>query len=161
MHHLRSLNTCIHSYSTALWCNTQRAPVIDFLIAQRRPTPNVLLLIIKHLSCLGLRVNFQHVRRQLDNSRICQLTECQLMDWTSRGLVNLWTGQLTVSCTGYAAGSSTCCFNCMIRLCGHIIQLTKPLSTHTRKHQTKTKHAKWPVGSASCPVRDLSSPQVV
>jgi len=30
----------------------------------------------------------------LDNSRIHQLADCQLMDWTPRGLVNSWTRQL-------------------------------------------------------------------
>ena len=32
--------------------------------------------------------------RLLDNSRIRQLADCQLADWTSRGLVNSWTRQL-------------------------------------------------------------------
>jgi len=32
-----------------------------------------------------------------DNSRIRQLADCQLADWTSRGLINSRTGQLAVS----------------------------------------------------------------
>jgi len=49
------------------------------------------------------------------NSRIRQLADCQLADWSIRGLAD-------------AAGSSTSCFNCTIRLCGHIIQLIKFLA---------------------------------
>jgi len=30
----------------------------------------------------------------LDNSWICQLADCQLVDWTTRGLANSWTRQL-------------------------------------------------------------------
>ena len=32
--------------------------------------------------------------RLLDNSRIRQLADCQLADWTTRGLDISWTGQL-------------------------------------------------------------------
>jgi len=36
----------------------------------------------------------QSLERLLDNSRIRQLADCQLADWTSRGQVNLRTRQL-------------------------------------------------------------------
>ena len=34
------------------------------------------------------------LQRLLDNSRIRQLADCQLADWTTRGLVNSRTGQV-------------------------------------------------------------------
>jgi len=46
-----------------------------------------------------------------------------LVDWSTRELVNLWTGQLAD-----AVGSSTCCFNCMIRHCRHMIQRAESLA---------------------------------
>jgi len=57
-------------------------------------------------------------------------------NWTIRGYANLWTansraGQVadwTTCGIVDAAGISTYCFNCMIRLCGHIIQLTESLA---------------------------------
>jgi len=52
---------------------------------------------------------------------------------------------------------STCYFNCMIRVCGHN-RITSVMFQYARKKtsisskKTKTKHAKSPVASASCPV---------
>jgi len=37
---------------------------------------------------------YQCTRRLLDNSRICQLADCQLADWTTRGLDISRTGQV-------------------------------------------------------------------
>jgi len=61
------------------------------------------------------------------------LADCQLTDWTSRRLVNLRSSQLADWTTRGLADSAK---------------------------RTKAKHAKSPVASSSCPVRDLSSPQV-
>jgi len=35
-----------------------------------------------------------HIRRLLDNSRIHQLADCQLADWSTRGLDNSRAGQV-------------------------------------------------------------------
>ena len=71
--------------------------------------------------------------RGFANSRICQLADCQLTDWTSRGLVNSRSSQLADWTTRALADSAK---------------------------RTKAEHAKSPVASASCPVRDLSRPRV-
>ena len=49
--------------------------------------------------------------RGLSTHGLVILRTMQLADWTTRGLAD-------------AAGSSTCCFNSMIRLCGHTASKT-------------------------------------
>jgi len=80
----------------------------------------------------------------LDNSRIRQLADCQLADWTTRGLDISWTGQLAdwttrvldKSRTGQLA-DATGDFACLFFLFGGICE------------------------TASCPVRELTSPRLV
>jgi len=70
-------------------------------------------------------------------------------NWTTRGYANSWTGHLADWSTSGLDSSRT-----------------SPLADWTTRgladaaKRTKTKHAKSPVASASCPVRESSSPQV-
>ena len=78
-----------------------------------------------------------------------------------------------------AAGSSTYCFNCMIMLYGHIVEVTESLYyVHIKNINKWPKNENYackvgisraehahalsilPVVSASCPVHELSSPRV-
>jgi len=67
--------------------------------------------------CLGLyTVSFTvagYPARLLDNLRISQFVDCQLADWTSRGLVNSQTRQLVDSQTGQLA-DATGNFACLV-----------------------------------------------
>ena len=80
----------------------------------------------------------------LDNSRIRQLADCQLADWTSRGLDNSRTSQL-------ADWTSRGLDNSRSRRC----RQKGKLSTQSRRWHPRV------VQSATCPVRELSSPRVV
>jgi len=79
----------------------------------------------------------------LDNSRLRQLADCQLADWTTRGLDISRTGQLADQTTRVLDKSRTGQFvdaigdfACIVFLFGGICE------------------------TASCPVHDLSSPRV-
>ena len=72
-----------------------------------------------------------------------QLADCQLADWTSHGLVNLWTRQLAHWTTRGLDKSQT----------GQLA--VSQMSPKERKLSTQL-----PVVSASCTVRDLSSTRV-
>ena len=80
----------------------------------------------------------------LDNSRIRQLADCQLADWTSRGLDISRTGQLADWTTR----------GCHRRLC----VLSFPFWRHLRDRELSSPRL---VQYASCLVREMSSPRVV
>jgi len=105
LHQLQRLAIITDSESTCITCAlssiatqlhfdiTHRAPVIDFLIAQRRPTPNALLLIIKHLVALCCEQIFNAcdgnwTTRGYANSRNANSRIGHLVDWSTYGLDN-------------------------------------------------------------------------
>ena len=93
------------------------------------------------------RTKFVHWRylynmfgRLLDNSRIPQLADCQLAEWTTRGLVNSRTGQLADAAGDFA------CLVFVLLATSRDRELSRPRLVHPRVGNPR-------VGvSASCPV---------
>ena len=85
------------------------------------------------------------IRRLLDNSRIRQLVDCQLADWSTRGLDNSRTGQLADAISDFA---------CLVFLFGGICETTSCPVRDLSSLQVGNPR----VGvSASCPVTQLTA----
>jgi len=115
-----AIHSCFKVYSHLVWCGT-----------------------LRRFHCCLLQYGIPYIPRLLDNSWIRQLADCQLADWTTRGLVNSRTRQLAYWTTR----------GCHRRL--HMLSF--PFWRHLPDCELSSPRL---VQSASWPVHEMSSPRV-